>query len=158
MTDRQTQMAIKVLKYLVAHNNYERDGNVQRYACNGNTEDMDIERDYLYVVDSLEKDYRLIRREKAELRLTPDGEAAQRIGFEKYLGKTKKGKQLEITLKRLDVVSKLLAIFKDSKTVAIIVVGLLDALLSMLTNHLFPIVRGVGGWLYETIATLLATQ
>lgn len=154
MTDRQTQMAIKILQYLVDHNNYERDGNVQRYACDGNTEDIDLEQDYLHVRDSLVNDYRLIRKDNAELHLTPDGESAQRIGFKKYLKVIKKGKQLEITKKKLDVLGKFFSIFKDSKTVAIIVVGLLDALISMATNSVFPIIKGIVGWLYETITTL----
>lgn len=158
MTEKQTEMAIKMLQYLVDNNNYERDGNVYSYICNWDTSDRSMEGDYEHVRDSLVKDYRLIRREGAELHLTPDGEAAQRIGFEKYLKKIKKGKQLEVTQKRLDVASKFLTIFKDSKTVAIIIIGLADFLLSMITNRLFPILRGIAGWLYDTISTLLATQ
>ena len=158
MTERQTEIAIKILQYLVDQNNYERDGNVQSYACDGNTEDIELECDYLHVRDSLIKDYHLIRREGAELHLTPDGEAAQRIGFKKYLRKIKKGTQLEITQKRMDVLSKSLAIIKDSKTAAIIVIGLADFLLSLATNKVFPIIRGIGGWLYDTISTLMATQ
>lgn len=158
MTERQTEIAIKILQYLVDQNNYERDGNVQSHACDGNTEDIEIECDYLHVRDSLIKDYHLIRREGAELHLTPDGEAAHRIGFEKYLRKIKKGTLLEITLKRMDVLSKGMAIIKDSKTVVIIVIGLADFLLSLATNKVFPIIRGIGGWLYETISTLMATQ
>lgn len=157
MTDRQTQMAIKILQYLVAHNNYERDGNVYRYACDGNTEDMDIERDYIYVVDSLEKDYRLIRREKAELRLTPDGEAAQRIGFEKYLKKIKSGKQLEITQKRLEVASKFLSIIKDSKTVlllvAAVIAGILNGIVNLMGFHVFPLIKRAAVLLLERLAT-----
>lgn len=158
MTERQTEIAIKMLQYLVDNNNYERDGNVQSHACDGNTEDIELECDYLHVRDSLIKDYHLIRREGAELHLTPDGEAAQRIGFKKYLRKIKKGTQLEITQKRMDVLSKSLAIIKDSKTAAIIVIGLADFLLSLATNKVFPIIRGIGGWLYDTISTLTATQ
>lgn len=158
MTERQTEIAIKMLQYLVDNNNYERDGNVQSHACDGNTEDIELECDYLHVRDSLIKDYHLIRREGAELHLTPDGEAAQRIGFKKYLRKIKKGTQLEITQKRMDVLSKSLAIIKDSKTAAIIVIGLADFLLSLATNKVFPIIRGIGGWLYDTISTLMATQ
>ena len=158
MTERQTEIAIKILQYLVEQNNYERDGNVQSHACDGNTEDIELECDYLHVRDSLIKDYHLIRMEGAELHLTPDGEAAQRIGFENYLRKIKKGTQLEITLKRMDVLSKGMAIIKDSKTVVIIVIGLADFLLSLATNKVFPIIRGIGGWLYETISTLMATQ
>ena len=158
MTERQTEIAIKMLQYLVDNNNYERDGNVQSHACDGNTEDIELECDYLHVRDSLIKDYHLIRREGAELHLTPDGEAAQRIGFKKYLRKIKKGTQLDITLKRMDVLSKSLAIIKDSKTAAIIVIGLADFLLSLATNKVFPIIRGIGGWLYDTISTLMATQ
>lgn len=153
MTDRQTQMAIKILQYLVDHNNYQRDGNVQVYACDGNTEDIDLEQEYLHVRGSLEKGYGLIRKDNADLHLTPDGESAHRIGFEKYLKKIKKGKQLEITKKELDVLGKFLSIFKDSKTVAIIVVGLLDALISMAANSVFPLIKGVIEWLYEIIAT-----
>lgn len=158
MTEKQTEIAIKILQYLNDNNNYERDGNVYSYICDWETSDRSMEGDYEHVRDSLVKDYRLIRREGAELHLTPDGEAAQRIGFEKYLKKIKKGKQLEVTQKRLDVASKFLTIFKDSKTVAIIIIGLADFLLSMITNRLFPILRGIAGWLYDTISTLLATQ
>lgn len=158
MTEKQTEIAVKMLQYLVDNNNYERDGNVYSYICNWDTSDRSMEGDYEHVRDSLVKDYRLIRREGAELHLTPDGEAAQRIGFEKYLKKIKKGKQLEVTQKRLDVASKFLTIFKDSKTVVIIVVGLADFLLSLITNRIFPILMGIAGWLYDTISTLMATQ
>ena len=158
MTEKQTGIAIKMLQYLADNNNYERDGNVYSYICNWDTSDRSMEGDYEYVRDSLVNDYRLIRREGAELHLTPDGEAAHRIGFEKYLRKIKKGTQLEITLKRMDVLSKGMAIIKDSKTVVIIVIGLADFLLSLATNKVFPIIRGIGGWLYETISTLPATQ
>lgn len=98
MTDRQTQIAIKILECIANHNNYERDGNVQWYACDGNTEDIDLECDYLHVRDSLVEDYHLIRWQGVELHLTPNGETAQRIGFEKYLKKVKNGPQLEMRL------------------------------------------------------------
>lgn len=61
MTDRQTQIAIKMLQFLSDNNNYERDGNVYTYICNGNTDSREFEGDYEYVCNSLEKDYRLIR-------------------------------------------------------------------------------------------------
>ncbi|MBQ9655666.1 MAG: hypothetical protein IJV38_06545 [Prevotella sp.] len=128
MTNRQTQMAIKILQYLSDNNNFERDGNVYTYICDGNTESRELEGDYEYVRESLEKDYRLIRRERAELHLTPDGEAAQRIGFEKYIGKVKKGVQLEVTLKQLDILSKVVTIIKDSKAVLMIVAAFLGGM------------------------------
>lgn len=156
MTERQTQIAIKVLQYLSDHSNFERDYNVQVFACGGDNEEL-LD-DYLHVKGSLEKDYHLIRTEKAELHLTPDGEAAQRIGFEKYLRKVKKGTQLDITLKRLDVLSKLATIFKDSKTLLIIAVGLIDYLLGVITQQVFPIVRTIATWLIQLKDTLLATQ
>jgi len=56
-------MAIKILQYLSDNNNFERDGNVYTYICDGNTESRELEGDYEYVRESLEKDYRLIRRE-----------------------------------------------------------------------------------------------
>ena len=158
MTERQTQIAIKILQYLVDNNNYERDGNVQWYACDGNTEDIDFECDYLHVRDSLIKDYRLIRREGAELHLTPDGEAAQRIGLEKYLKKIKKGEQLDITLKRLDVLAKFLTVLKESKTILVIAAGLVGGLFGLFGRYFLPLLTKATNWLCEVISTLLASQ
>ena len=58
MTDRQTQIAIKILQYLSDNDNYERDGNVYDYVCDGNTESRELEGNYDYVRKSLEKDYK----------------------------------------------------------------------------------------------------
>lgn len=158
MTERQTEIAIKILQYLVDQNNYERDGNVQSHACDGNTEDIELECDYLHVRDSLIKDYHLIRREGAELHLTPDGEAAQRIGFEKYLRKIKKGTQLEITLKRMDVLAKFLTILKESKTILVISTGIVWALFGLFSRYAIPLLTKATSWLCEAIHTLMATQ
>ena len=158
MTDHQTQIAIKILQYLADNNNYERDGNVYSYVCDWNTDDRTLEGDYEHVRDSLEKDYRLIRREKAELHLTPDGEAAQRIGFEKYLKQVKKGKQLELTLKRMEIVSKFLTIVKDSKTVLLLVAaavgGIAHGIVNLMGFHVWPFVRRTAILLLERITTL----
>lgn len=157
MTDRQTTIAIKMLQYLAGNNNYELDGNIHTHVSNGDTSDMSILDDYLYVKNTLEEDYRLIRVNKNMIMLTPDGEAAQRIGFEKYLKSVKNGKQLEITLKRLDVIGKFFAIIKDSKTVLLIVAaaigGLVHGIVNLLGFHVFPLVRRIAILLLEKIAT-----
>lgn len=152
MTDRQIQIAIKMLQYLSENNNFERDGNVYGYACDGNTENWEVEADYEHVRDSLIKDYRLIRREKAELHLTPDGEAAQRIGFEKYLSKVKNGVQLEVTIKRLEVLSKVVTIIKDSKAVLMIVAafggGMVVGIAWLLGWSITPIIKKIATLLF----------
>lgn len=157
MTDQQTQIAIKILQYLADNNNYERDGNVYSYVCDWDTSDRSLEGYYEYVRSSLEKDYRLIRREKAELHLTPDGEAAQRIGFEKFLREVKSGKQLELTLKRMEIVSKFLTIVKDSKTVLLLVAtiigGIAHGIVNLMGFHVFQIVKRIAILLLERTAT-----
>lgn len=157
MTDQQTTIAVKMLQYITDNGNYERGGNVYLYICDWDTSDRSLEGDYEYVRNSLEKDYRLIRREGAELHLTPDGEAAQRIGFEKYLKSVKKGKQLELTLKRMEIVSKFLAIVKDSKTVLLLVAaamgGIAHGIVNLLGFHIFPLVRRIAILLLERITT-----
>ena len=158
MTEKQTEIAIKMLQYLVDNNNYERDGNVYSYICNWDTSDRSMEGDYEYVRDSLVKDYRLIRREGAELHLTPDGEAAQRIGFEKYLRKIKKGTQLEITLKRMDVLAKFLTILKESKTILVVTAGIVWALFGLFSRYAVPLLTKAANWLCEVVHTLTATQ
>lgn len=158
MTDRQTQIAIKILQYLADNNNYERDGNVQDYACDGDTSDMALEQDYLHVRDSLEKDYKLIRKEKAELHMTPDGEAAQRIGFEKYLKKIKTGLQLDITIKWLNIIDKTLSILKESKTILIIATGLFGVLFGMFSRYAILLLTKIASWLSGVIHTLSASQ
>ena len=112
----------------LSRNNHERDGNVHTYASDGDTSDMEILDDYLYVKNTLQNDYHLIRTDRAELLLTPDGIAAQRIGFEKYLRKVKKGTQLEVTLKRLDILSKAITIIKDSKAILMVVAAFLGGM------------------------------
>ena len=158
MTEKQTDIAIRMLQYLVDNNNYERDGNVYSYICNWNTSDRSMEGDYEYVRDSLVNDYRLIRREGAELYLTPDGEAAQRIGFEKYLRKIKKGTQLEITLKRMDVLAKFLTILKESKTILVVTAGIVWALFGLFSRYAVPLLTKAANWLCEVVHTLTATQ
>jgi hypothetical protein len=158
MTEKQTEIAIKMLQYLVDNNNYERDGNVYSYICNWDTSDRSMEGDYEHVRDSLIKDYRLIRREGAELHLTPDGEAAQRIGFEKYLRKIKKGTQLEITLKRMDVLAKFLTILKESKTILVVTAGIVWALFGLFSQYAVPLLTKAANWLCEVVHTLTATQ
>lgn len=158
MTEKQTDIAIRMLQYLVDNNNYERDGNVYSYICNWNTSDRSMEGDYEYVRDSLVNDYRLIRREGAELHLTPDGEAAQRIGFEKYLRKIKKGTQLEITLKRMDVLAKFLTILKESKTILVVTAGIVWALFGLFSRYAVPLLTKAANWLCEVVHTLTATQ
>ena len=147
MTDRQTQIAFKILQYLSDNNNYEREGNVESFILSNNPDDMEFFDDYLHVLGSLVKDYRLIRKEKAELHLTPDGEAAQRIGFDKYLNEIKTGKQLELTLKRLDVLSNLLSIIRDSKTLVFIIAGVLGGcvieIARLLGLGIIPIIKRI---------------
>ena len=157
MTDQQTTIAVKILQYLASNNNYELDGNIHTYVSNGDTSDMGILDDYLYVKNTLENDYRLIRADKNIIMLTPDGEAAQRIGFEKYLKSVKNGKQLELTLKRMDLLDKWLSILKESRTILIIVVGLVTALCNWVAPYIVPLIKGAFAWLTETIATLTAS-
>ena len=89
--------------------------------------------------------------------MTPDGEAAQRIGFEKFLKEVKSGKQLELTLKRMEIVSKFLTIVKDSKTVLLLVAaiigGLAHGIVNLMGFHVFPIVKRIAILMLERIAT-----
>lgn len=68
------------------------------------------------------EDYKLIYRSKSWICLSSNGEVAINLGISNYIRKIHSNQRLDIKMKRLEVISKILSIIKDSHTILTIAV------------------------------------
>lgn len=127
MNRMQDEIACKVLTLLNEHNGHlTKSGLLDRLEKEiPNNNDKEI----WFVVNRLLNDYKLIYESNSWICLSSDGEVAVNIGVDRYIRKLHKNKRLDLKMKQLEVISKILSILKDSKVI-------LTALVAALTTGL----------------------
>ena len=123
MNELQQRIATEILILINNHN-----GHIFEYKLLDFLYDKFLENqkeEFTFVISRLIEDYNLIYQSNAWLCLTSNGEIAVNMGVAKYIKKLHANKRLDIRMKELEIISKLISIFKDSKTLLIIFITII---------------------------------
>lgn len=145
MNQVQKQIAVAILEVLSEHNGRATYSGVLNHISNLFGETNQIRGDRTYVIDKLEVEYQLIRRQKALVFLADNGELAKKIGFEKYIKELHSSQRLDIALKRLELKVKVVQLLTSS-----------PKLLSSIIAFIFILVFLIS-WLIDLTSKLLAS-
>ena len=120
MNEKQNIIAEKILSVLKQSNGHIRESDLL-----DKLESVDNSFNQLestFVISRMIEDYKLIYRSKSWICLSSNGEVAINLGISKYIRKIHSNQRLDIKMKRLEVISKILSIIKDSHTILTIAV------------------------------------
>lgn len=133
MNEFQQKIATEILVLVNNHN-----GHIFAYELDDflyNTFGENQKEEFTFVISRLIEDYNLIYRSNAWLCLTSNGEIAVNLGVAKYIKKLHTNKRLDIRMKELEVISKLISIIKDSKTLFIMFITIIVNLILFLLRY-----------------------
>jgi hypothetical protein len=120
MNEKQNIIAEKILLVLKESNGHIRESDLL-----DKLESVDNSFNQLestFVISRMIEDYKLIYRSKSWICLSSNGEVAINLGISNYIRKIHSNQRLDIKMKRLEVISKILSIIKDSHTILTIAV------------------------------------
>ena len=132
MTELESKVSVTILETLAEHENLCYIGGVHDVLNKIYGDSHDAKRAKMYAFDKLENEYGLVSfigEKRNQIRLTDNGELANKIGFDKYIKKMHKNERLDIKLKRLDLAGKWIDLLDKSKTLIIIMLTLMAALI-----------------------------
>lgn len=153
MNQVQKQIAVTILEVLSEHNGRATYSGILGHIANLFGDTNQIRGDRTYVIDKLEVEYQLIRRQKALVFLADNGELAKKMGFEKYVEELHASQRLDLTLKRLEFKVKLVQLittspqvitaFSTTLFVVVLLFSWLISLASELIASLFIFITGI---------------
>ena len=157
MNQVQKQIAVAILDVLSEHNGRATYSGILSHVSKLFGETNQARGDRAYVIDKLEAEYQLIRRQNALVFLADNGELAKKMGFEKYIEELHASQRLDLKLKRLEFKVKLVQMITSSPQVitafattlfiVVLLISWLISLASELIASLFIFFTGtfVGG-------------
>lgn len=140
MNEKQNIIAEKILLVLKESNGHIRESDLL-----DKLESVDNSFNQLestFVISRIIEDYKLIYRSKSWICLSSNGEVAINLGISKYIRKIHSNQRLDIKMKRLEVISKILSIIKDSHTIlTIAVTAVCTSLIYILSPNLKELLK-----------------
>lgn len=125
MNQSQTQIAVAILEVLSEHNGRAPYSGILAHITELFGDTNQVRGDRVYVINKLEVEYQLIRRQNALVFLSDNGELAKKMGFDRYIKDLHSNQRLDIKLKRIEFYVKVVELLKSSPAIIMFVTALL---------------------------------